>query len=203
MQLPAHSRHASVLRVLVVLSCLCLLVIGLIGLAVYRTLTVGGDLRAARNVVAKELNVPYASRVEVSAHPLLVGLVRFGLSFAPLEPEARLAMKSIRGAEVGVYELASNLDQAQRLALFRQVDARLSKRGWSRMVTVFDRDDLVMVYAPAGEVNRDDVDAFVLVLNGRDLVMVSGSGNLAPIAELVSGKLAERVTPPFLAAWRN
>ncbi len=198
-----HSRHATVLRVLVVLSCVCLLVIGLIALAVYRTLTVGGDLRAARNVVVKDLNVGYASKVEVSAHPWLVGLVRFGLSFAPLEPEARLALKSVRGAEVGVYQLASSLDGAQRLTLFRQVDDRLAKRGWSRMVTVFDRDNLVLVYAPAGELDPDEVEAFVLVLDGRDLVMVSGSGNLAPIAELVSGQLGDKLPAPFLAAWRH
>ncbi len=197
MKLPSYGRQATVLRVLLVLSCLGTVVIGLIALAVYRTFTVGGDLRAARNVVSKELNVPYASRVEVSAHPLLVGLVRLGLSFVPLEPEARLAIGAVRGAEVGVYELGEDPDPVQQVAVFRQVEERMTRRGWSRVVAVCDRDDLVLVYAPDEEMEPDEVEAFVFVLNGRNLVMVAGQGNLEPVVELARASAGTRFELPF------
>lgn len=201
MKAHAPTRNASVLRVLVILSCLTTLVVGVVGLAIYRTLTVGGDLRAARNVVLNDLKIRCHSQVQVSAHPWLVGLVRFGLSFAPLEPEARLAIKTIRGAEIGVYQLASTPDAAQRLTLFQKVDQRMTKRGWHRTVAVFDQEDMVMVYAPTDERAPDDFEAFVFVLDGQDLVLVSGAGNLEPLVELVDGRLAEKL--PALAAWRR
>ena len=200
MKLHRSFRRAAVLQVLAVLAAVCLLAVGLVGLVVYRTITVGGDIRAARNAVLKDLNIKCASKVEVTAHPLLVHLVRFGLSFAPIEPEARLAMKAFRGAEVGVYQLRSSLGVSERRAVFSQIDQRLAGRGWERTVAVLDGDDLVMVFTPEKELDLDDVAAFVVVLNGHDLVLVSGRGDLEPIVELVTGKMGERFSLPAFAS---
>ena len=181
------------------LAALCLLAVGLIGLVVYRTLTVGGDIRTARSAVLKDLNIKCASKVEVTAHPWLVHLVRFGLSFAPIEPEAQLAMKAFRGAEVGVYQLRSAMGDSERRAVFNQIDQRLTGRGWDRTVAVLEGDDLVMVFVPDKELDLDDDEAFVVVLDGNDRVLVSGRGNLEPIVELVAGKLGERFSLPAFA----
>jgi hypothetical protein len=194
-----HSRRASVLQVLAVLASICLLGVGLVGLAVYRTITVGADLRAVRNVVLKDLHVHCASRIEVTAHPLLVDAARFGLSFAPLEREARLAIQSFRGAEVGVYELTSRLDQQQRHALFQKVDRRMEAQGWSRTVAVLNHDDLVLVYSPDRTAAPDRLEAFVVVLNDDNLVLVSGKGNLEPIAELIREKMGDHLPGPLFA----
>ena len=80
-------RRASVLQVLAVLAGVCLVGVGLVVLLVYRTITVGGDIRAVRGVLLKDLGVKCASKVEIRAQPWVVGLTRLGLSFAPLEPE--------------------------------------------------------------------------------------------------------------------
>ncbi len=186
MKLTPNPRRAAVLQVLAVLAAVCLTVIGLAGLMVYRTLTVGGDLRAVRGAVLQDLRLTCSSKVEVSLHPWLVGLARTGLSFAPLEPEARLAIQAVRGAEVGYYQLGTALDERQRRDLFEKVNQRLEKRGWERMVTVLGRDELVLVYTPTDELSTEKLEAFVLVLNGRELVLVSGGANLEPILELAA-----------------
>ena len=191
------------LRVLAILAALCTLAVGLLAFAIYRTITVGGDLRAARNVVLKELNVRYASKLEVSAHPLLVGLARFGVGLAPIDREARLALKAVRGAEVGVYQLTSNLDAEQRTTLFHKVDQRMEKRGWNRTVAVMDGDDMVLVYTPAGEMDLDELEAFVFVLNGRELVLVAGMGNLEPVRDLIDDKVREHLPEALGKHWLN
>lgn len=201
MKVHPATRRATVLRVLLVLCGLGTLCVGLVAFMVYRTLTVGGDLRAARNVVTRDLDLNLARQVQISAHPWLVGLARFGLSFAPLEPEAQLALKAVRGAEVGVYALTATPDARQRSTLFNQVDARLTKRGWHRLVAVSGDGNLVMVYGPDAERDADELEVFVLVLDGRDLVMVSGAGNLAPLVQLAEGHLPADL--PAFANWRR
>ena len=196
-------RRASVLQVLAVLAGVCLVGVGLVVLLVYRTITVGGDIRAVRGVLLKDLGVKCASKVEISAQPWVVALTRLGLGFAPLEPEARLAMKSIRSAEVGVYRLAANLNDRERCELFRQVATRMADRHWDRTVTVIGRDEMVMVFSPDEKENSSNIDAFVFVLNGRDLVLVSGRGNLDPIVELARTKMGESMPAQLAAHWRH
>lgn len=198
-----HDRHASVLQVLAVFAGISLVGIGLIALLVYRTITVGGDMRSVRGAVMNDMGVKCTSKVEVSAQPWLVGLARLGLNLAPLDPEARLAIQSIRGAEVGVYHLASEFDVRERHQLFNKVAARMAERDWDRAVTVINRDQLVMVFTPDEKMNADNIEAFVFVLNGRDLVLVSGKGNLQPIIELLSTKMDAHMPAALVAHWRH
>lgn len=199
-----QNHRAAVLQVLAVLASICFLTFALVAFAIYRTVTVGTVLRSARNAVLRDAHLRFTHRIEATARPWLVNAARFGLGFAPLDPDARLAIQSIRGAEVGVYELTANPDESERRNLFGQVDKRLEERGWTRTVAVYDRDEMVMVYTPQKEVSASKVEAFVFVLNDRQLVMVSGKGNLEPIVELVNRKMEHHHLPgPLFASWRE
>lgn len=195
----SHGRNGAVLQVLAVLAGICLIGLSAIAFAVYSTVTVGSDMRAVRNVAAKEAHLRFAQQWEGTAHPLLVDVARFGLSFAHLQPEARLAIQSVRGAEVGFYELTTPPNDATRQRLFRDFSQRLEQRGWSRTVSVLDREDLVMVFVPNSETSAQEFRAFVVVLNERQLVLVSGRANLEPMAELVESKLNNHLSGPLLA----
>lgn len=204
MKIRPQTHRAAVLQVLAVLASICFVTFALVAFAVYRTVTVGSDLRSARNAVLRDAHLRFTHRIEATARPWLVSAARFGLGFAPLDPDARLAIQSIRGAEVGVYELTARPNEPDRRDLFKSLNVRMEERGWTRTVAVYDRDDMVMVYTPAKELSASKVEAFVIVLNDRQLVMVSGKGNLEPIVDLVNRKMEHHHLPgPLFASWRE
>ena len=79
----------------------------------------------------------------------------------------------------------------------------MADRHWDRTVTVIGRDEMVMVFSPAEKENSSNIGAFVFVLNGRDLVLVSGRGNLDPIVELARTKMGESMPAQLAAHWRH
>ncbi len=156
-----------------------------IGIGVWSCLRTGSDSRALRTAAIKASGVPWQRQVEFSAGPILLGLARFGLSFAPLDPDGRLAIQAIRGAEVAVFQSPGGRDVTANPAVLNAVDDVMTRRGWDRMVGVRQEGNTVAVYVPKQDPGGDLVHACVLVINEDHLVVVSGRTDLRPLMELV------------------
>ncbi|HAV64978.1 MAG TPA: hypothetical protein DCY13_21725 [Verrucomicrobiales bacterium] len=181
------ARRGSVLKVLIVLIVLAaMLVVGVAvaGVAVYRLLTVDPDMRSIRKELLSELQIETRGRVEVKVPSIALGLARMVVPFVDVPEEGRLALRAVRGGSVGVYQLEDAIAGADRRELVERVTHLLEDREWQRTVTVIDRDQLVMVFAPAGNDMPHRFSAFVLVVNGREMVMVQGRANLEPVFTL-------------------
>jgi hypothetical protein len=86
--------------------------------------------------------------------------------------------------EVSVHELTSS--RPDRARILTDADARMSKRGWDRVVMVLEGQTAVAVYTQAEQ--SGDLKISALVLEGRQMVAVTGRGNLEPIFELAMKK---------------
>ena len=109
--------------------------------------------------------------------------VRAGLSFVKLDAGARAALQSVRGAEVGVYQLPSGAKPPDRAAMLAAADAAMAGRGWDRVVGVMDGRDLVAVYLPDEIASARRMKCCVMVFDGREMVVVSARANLEPLLE--------------------
>jgi len=173
--------------VLVLVLGLALLPFGVIMLAVKTYASVGHDARTVRNTVLKASGAEWSPTIELGVGGGTLGLARLGLAFADLPKEARAVVNAVRGAEVGVYQLAKgSLDRA---GLLNATDRGMSARGWERVVGVLSGRELVAVYLPSDLRSGRDVRLCVMVLDGEELVVVAARGNLEPLLELAQSEL--------------
>ncbi|HTH48105.1 MAG TPA: hypothetical protein VMB21_11370 [Candidatus Limnocylindria bacterium] len=158
--------------------------VGALALVVWSSLHVGSDVAALRRSVMPS-TAGWHKQVEVSVgwFPLL--LAKAGLHFAPLPPEARIALRAARSGEVVVYERSSPGALPDQGDLLLKADETMRRRGWDRTVGVVDHDDLVAVYTPAGLDSARRMKACVLVLNRENFVIVSAAADLRPLMELI------------------
>jgi len=111
------------------------------------------------------------------------GVVRTGLLFARLDPEARAVVQAVRGVEVGIYELKPGAKVPDSVAMLAAADKVLNARGWERVVGVLEREDLVGVYVPGDAGSASKVKCCVLVFDGRQMVLVSAKADVEPLLE--------------------
>jgi hypothetical protein len=140
------------------------------------------DTRALRNGLMQASGVEWRQQIGLNVGSLTFGALRAGLSFFPLDPEARAAVQAVRGAEVGIYELESTRDP-DSAAMLAVADRVLNARGWERVVGVLHGDELVGVYLPAKPFSARRVKCCVLVFDGNRMVMVRATTNLKPLLE--------------------
>jgi hypothetical protein len=158
-----------------------LLLLILLGAGVASFFYLESDVRALRNGLMKSSGVAWRQQIALNAGHLTLGAVRAGLLRARLDPLARAALQSVRSAEVGVYQLASEAQQPDRTAMLAAADAVMTTRGWERMVGVMDGHNLVAVYLPGKNISAHRLKCCVLVLDGKEMVLVSVQGNPEPL----------------------
>jgi hypothetical protein len=149
-------------------------------------LHLGRDAAALRNGLLKTAAREYSPVVEANLGPVTFWAVRTGLGFAPLEPEARMALRAVRAAEVSYSQRrhpGGKLDQATMLA---DADKAMTARGWERIVGVRDGDDLVAVYVPKNLRSPRDVRFCAAVVGAEELVVAAGRSNLEPLMEIAA-----------------
>jgi hypothetical protein len=61
----------------------------------------------------------------------------------------------------------------------------MAARRWDRVVGVSRENELVAVYVPRHGVSEQRMSCSVLVLQGQDLIVAGGSGDLQPLLEIV------------------
>ena len=158
-----------------------LAVLLLFGLALYAVtgfFRLGKDAGCLRDSLAASRTV-WRKQFEFNVGTVSFALLRSGLSFAPMKPEVRAVVNSIRAGEVGLYHLQRGAAGPDPAALLAKADEAMSRRGWERMVGVTKEHELVAVYVPKDQRNR--LEACVAVLNRHDLVLASGRTKLEPL----------------------
>ena len=159
--------------------------VGALALLVYSSLHVGSDVAALRRSVMPASAEGWHKQVEISVGWLPVFLAKTGLQFAPLDPEAKIALRAAKSGEVVVYQRPAHDNRLDHSRILADADQAMQRRGWERAVGVVDRDDLVAVYVPTGLNSVRKVKACVLVLDRENLVVVSATADLRPLMELI------------------
>lgn len=163
-----------------------LVVIGIIGF-----FRLSRDTRVLRDSLRQSTEFQAASwdeKIELRAGAVTCWGLRTGLSFAPLDREAQMALRSIRGAEVGVYELDTDSGLLDRVEMLRAADKAMSRRGWERIVGIAKKRELVAIYVPTKPATDDRIRTCLAVVHDRQLVVASAHGDLEALIELVQGR---------------
>lgn len=158
-----------------------------VAIAAVDTITLSGDARALRQAAFSALDHPPQKQIEISAGWMLLGAARTCIAFIDrVPPEARLALKAVRSASVGVYRPQHDIDQRERTRLFAEADAAMNRHGWTRTVGVIDGHDTVLIYThEPGWFSRTQ-HVCIVVCEPRQLVIVSANADPAPLLELAA-----------------
>lgn len=124
------------------------------------------------------------TRVQLSLGRVSFATLRGALSFSTQDEiaEARLALKGIKRASVGVYELRGAAKAWSQAELMHAADAVMQRHGWDRIVGVMDDGDTVMIYMPAK--TGEPREVCVAVVSKRELVVVSAGLNPEALVQL-------------------
>jgi hypothetical protein len=125
-----------------------------------------------------------------------MGLARAVVAVADveLEPEAQAALRAIRAAGVSIYQLERAAKAGYQANLLPDLDQTMNQRGFDRVVTVLDRHETVALYVSRPGRSSTDLGVCVLVLDGRELVVISGRADPQPLIELALASGAPRIT---------
>ena len=132
--------------------------------------------------------------IEFGAGRFTFGLAKAASKFVDLPPEARVLFSSVKGAECSVFEFESHGKSLP--AVLAKADRSMQKRGWTRVVGVVEARQLVAVYIPGKMNSSRKVRFSVLVLDDRQLVCASASGNIDDILKLGLDRAREHLLPP-------
>ena len=142
------------------------------------------DTKALRNGLIKSSGVEWRQRLALNVGGLTLGAVRTGISFAPLDAKARAALEAVRGAEVGIYQLASGAEPPDCATMLAAADTAMTARGWDRVVGVIDRDNLVTVYISEKTTSARRMECCVMVFDGEQMILASAQANLQPLLQI-------------------
>lgn len=143
------------------------------------------------------------TKVQVSVRPVAMAMTRLALRFIPDVPEeAHLAMKAMRSASVGVYELPRGERADFTGEWLNEADSRMAQRGFTRLVRANERKESVAVYIPEDYDDGDLIKLCVAVCTGQELVVVSAEAALEPLLELIEREGDFRKDWKKSLAWR-
>jgi hypothetical protein len=189
---PPPPRSRTIWRVLLIGTAVCF--VGT-AWAVYHTVTPTKDNRLLRDELVSQLHAAPSTQIQITAGPLLLSTARTVLGFLDDIPsEARLAMRAVRQASVGVYLLDAEMKKTGRAGFFTSADEVMRRRGWTRIVGVNDEESVVLIYVPDDEPSGSSERVCVAVCSQKTLVIVSGTIQIAPLVDLAvqKGVLAQR-----------
>lgn len=168
-----------------------------LGVASYFRLS--SETRALRNGLIQASGVKWQQKIAFNVGDLTLGVARAGLSLAHLDDQARAALQSVRGCEVGIYELAAAAETPDRAAMLKAADKAMSARGWERVVGVMDEHALITVYVPEKNPNPQRLDCRVMVFEGRQMVLVSAETKPQKLIECALRQPTTRAKVQWLA----
>jgi hypothetical protein len=199
MNQPAQTPAAPRRRVWPWVLGICLTPFVLLGLAVASYINLDSDARALRRTVMSATHADWNTKVQFSVGRTTLGAVGTGLWFVNHEhmADARLALRAVKHASVGVYELASQKIDLSREQLFHDTDRAMTKRGWTRLVGVSQKNEAVMVYVADDADEDDPLEICVAVVNGREMVVVSTSVDGDSLNQLIERHAGEDIRRTF------
>ena len=148
-------------------------------------LHLGSETSALRAVLMDSTEPGWKKRITIRVGGFTTALIRTGLQFAELPPEARAALNCVQGGEVGVYELDHQPRRADRGLLVAAMDKAMEKRGWTRVVGVIQEDQLVTIYLPAKGTSSKHLECCLAVLSHRNFVVAEARGNPEPLMQVL------------------
>ena len=164
---------------------------------------VSSDTRALRDAALNNGLKGAKEKIELALGRFTCAAANFGLSYVQTDeipPEARLALGSVKGAEVSVYQFQrQSVDRAKVLA---DADQAMEKRGCERLAGVIQDDQLVAVYVPKKMSSPRDIKFSVLVLAENSLVCASARGDVRAVMDLAMARAHEHL-PPATVAMNN
>lgn len=163
----------------------------LVGLGVASLFRLGRDAAFLRHEVMATSDSDWATRVQVSAGWCTLTTARTIMRFVEHEhqDEVRLALSAVRRASVGVYQRAGRAGGLSAGRVIDGLDRKMRDRGWSRLAGVFERNATVLVYVSDDVDTGQLVDLCVAVVDGDDLVVVSGKVDADRLIELAEKHL--------------
>lgn len=138
------------------------------------SLSLSRDAAALRQSVVENSTAEWEEQIEIGVGAIPLHLARLALRFIELEPEARTALQAVKSAEVGVYQLRRGDGQHDFGTILTAADQSMTERGWERLVAVMKRHDCVAIYVAKNVRSPANVRLSVLVVNKRQMVVVSG-----------------------------
>ncbi len=158
--------------------------IALCVLGVVSMFQLSSEANALRGGVMQSVAGTWHKKIALNAGFVTFGLVRAGSHFFNLPPEARAAIKTVRGGEVGVYDLTDSPQLPNAATIVACADRAMARKGWSRAVGVSESGQLVLIYLPDKGFSSRRVRCCLMVLTERQLVVVSAKANLEPVIQL-------------------
>lgn len=171
-----------------------------LAVAAYSFATLDRDAAVLRRQVMAATDARWTTKIQLSAGRATLAALRGCLTFVHHKDieEARLALRAVRCASVGVYEMEDDNADWSREKLLNETDRRMEERGWMRIVGVSQDGDTVLVYAPA---DAGEPEEFCLaVVDGRQLVIVSAAVNAGALEQLVERHAGGEWKRPFRLA---
>jgi hypothetical protein len=167
---------------------ICLAPFVLLAMVAASYLTLDRDVAVLRRHVMDATDAGWDTKVQMSVGRFTLGAIGQGLRFVQHEDiaDARLALRAVKHASVGVYERGAGGAHWSREQLFTETDEAMRKRGWTRMVGVADKKETVLVYIPTDMKDDGPVDICLAVVSGKELVVVSTTVDPEALGALVA-----------------
>ena len=165
-----------------------------LGVGLLSMLRLDRDAAALKREVMAASETGWHTKVQLSVGWVTLGAVRTGLRFVNHEhmDEARMALRAVRTASVGVYERDGREAHLDRTGLFTRTDELMQRRGWTRLVGVAENTVTVLVYTSNDIGSGNRVDLCLAVLDGNKLVVVSTNVDASALAELAEAHMPKR-----------
>jgi len=163
-------RHRIWPYILAILVGICLLPV----IIVASHLGLNRDASVLRDGMKLASGSEWSTRIQFSSGFLAIPTARVVLAFCDVDEEAKIALAALKSASVGVYELAGHAAKSADFGkTLAALDTEMARKGWVRMVAVFEGKENVLVYTDDRDRNSDSIRVCVGVIDGENLVIAS------------------------------
>ena len=143
----------------------------------------GNETQILRESILKASPDQWDEKFEFGVGRLTLALGKLGLRFLDINPDAKTALSSLRGADISIYKLA-HANKSSRGSIMAAADLAMKEEGWDRLVGVRRDGQMVGVYVPRKMDSPRNVKVCLFVLSGQDFVCASAASDLEPLLAL-------------------
>ena len=180
---PLEKRYSNFLRWFGGIVFALVLLILLLALGVISCFWLSSDTRTLRNGLLASSGVDWHQQIALNVGGLTLDVARTGLSLVPLDEHARAVLRSVRGMQIGIYQLSAVEKSPDRSTMLSAVDEVMVARGWERVVVVMAERELVAVYLPQKLATAQRLNCCVTAFDGEQMLIASARINPEPLVQ--------------------